>query len=286
MKIIFCFIFKFLFAISLISAQDTYEEALLAEQDNNFIKASVLYEKILFESQDSILINKVLVAKANNYIIQKQYNEAINFITKSVYLASSPTTIYILSEKLILCYYITKQHDLALNQISISQNNDLANHDWLIFFKILNLNELTKWNEAKNEYISWLKINELDSLNIDKYNSIPKLKSEVKAGWLGLLPGLGLVYSKNYLEAMASLLLQGSFGYFAYASYVDQYYFSSWLLGIGLTGSFYLGGQRRSIELVKNYNLKKATIYNFELKQFLTNQMNNILNNKKEANKK
>ena len=69
----------------------------------------------------------------------------------------------------------------------------------------------------------------------------PKKKSPLFAGILSaIVPGLGRIYTGDYGEAAASLLLTGIFGYLAYSNFRDGYMQRGFIFG--LITAFFQGG--------------------------------------------
>jgi tetratricopeptide (TPR) repeat protein len=252
-----------------VKSQHFLDSAKHYENQQQFVKASVFYERILFEpvnqnEVDIAIINKIECLKKQGLFLQ-----ASRFIKSNLQLIGSDSFRYKIYEQWILCSYLTNHFEEGLSIIeqakSYFPNN--VNADWLNFFKILFLNEQNNWNAAKIAYKEWLLQKNRDTTSLTIYNNLPHLKSEKKAKWLAtLLPGTGMLYANNFPEAVASVLLQGLGLYYGYISLEAKYYLSTWLVGLGVYGSFYLGGVRRTETLVKNYNKKLSSKFNDKLK--------------------
>lgn len=277
MKIKFYLICTFLCVICLtkVQSQNRLDSAKLYENIQHFINASVAYERILFERSSQNEVDIAIVNKIECLKKQHLFIDATHFIKQNLHQIVSDSLKYKVYEQWILCTYLTNHFEEGISLIEQAKiyfpNN--VNANWLNFFKVLFLNEQNNWNEAKIVYKEWLLQKSSDTTSINIYNNIPHLKNEKKAKWLAtLLPGSGMLYANNFSEAAASVLLQGLGLYYGYISFIDKYYLSTWLVGLGVYGSFYMGGVRRTEALVKNYNKKLSSQFNDKLKKKLLEQ--------------
>lgn len=276
MKIKFCLICIFLCVIFSTKSQSIFDAAKQLEMSGKFIEASVMYERVLFEPENSKQFYQAVFAKIECLKRQQLYSDAVEFIKKNVYQIIGDSLKNNIYSQWALCNYLNNQLDEA---ISIVEQTKIyfplyADTKWLNFIKIVSLNEQTKWNEAKLVYGEWLKSNQMDSTLICIYDSIPKLKSERKASLLAtFIPAGGLIYAGKYGEAITSIILQSAGLYYAFVSYEAKYYLSAWLVGTGIAGSFYFGSGRRTETVIKDYNKKKAAAFNDKLKFKLIEQI-------------
>lgn len=276
MKIKFCLIFIFLCEVFLTKAQNKLDIAKQFVDGKQYIEASVLYERIIFEPEDIPQLYQAIAGKIECLKKQHQYIEAIEFIKKNIFQLSNDSLKSAVYTQWILCNYLANQLDETISLIE--QSNiyfpRYIDNKWLGFLKVICLNEQLKWGEAKQVYTQWLRSNKMDTAFAKIYDTIPKLKSENKASWLAtFIPGGGLIYAGKYGEAITTILLQGAGLYYAYISYESKYLLSAWLVGTGIAGSFYFGSGRRTETVVKEYNKKKSAAFNDKFKHKIIGQL-------------
>lgn len=275
MKIKFYSTCIFLCVIYLTNAQSQknyLDSAKKYEDAKQFTTASIFYERLIFEPENQEEYEKAVIGKIECLKSQFLYLNTINFIKFHINQIINNDIKYKLYEQWILLCYLTNQYEEGLSLIETTKLNfpELENKKWLCFLKIISLNEQNNWHNAKNVLRNWLINNKEDTLLLNVYNNIPKLKNENKASWLAtLIPGAGLVYVNNYQEALASILLQATGLFYGFVSFQSKYYLSSWLVGLGTFGSFHFGGVRRTEILVRDYNLKKTIDFNKKIKNEL-----------------
>lgn len=274
----------FLCGVSLIKAQlsspSLFEVATQKELKKDFEGAAIVYERIIFDATDDSVIFKAVIGKVNCYKQKGDFVSAYNYLQKNSNIFFSDTLKCKIYEQWILCAYLTNKLEQCISLIEQARVYfpNLVNHNRLSFFKILSLNEQHKWIEAKVNFIEWLNKVHLDTSTYNLYAKIPKLKSSKKAEALStFLPGAGQIYANKPLEGFTSILLQGAGVYYGVINFYDKYYFSSWLVGLGLAGSFHFGGVRRAEELVRVYNLKKTSNYNAEVRSKIIEVMSPYL---------
>jgi hypothetical protein len=269
MKIKFYLIFKYLFVTFLAINVNAQSDSSLV-----FIERAVQYERIIFEEKNKSSVDEAILGKLNLLITYKDYTNAIKFIDANINQASSNSLKAKFIEKKVWLLYITEDYNeslLTIQNIPTLIENQV-NYKWLYFLKSLNLIEKNNWQEAK----ATLQENRplyliYDSVKIDSlFGKYPTLKSEKKAGWLAtFLPGSGLIYAKKPVEGITNIVLISGFLYFGWYYFLQKQYLTSWLIGGGLAGSFYMGGVRRTERVVTDYNKKVLLKYNIQIKKKL-----------------
>jgi tetratricopeptide (TPR) repeat protein len=281
MKIKYCLTFIFLCVTYLISAQEYHylDSAKKYDSQNEFVKASVFYERVLFGPAGEQDLYDAFFFKIESLKKQQAFLSAVQFIKQNINLIENDSVKNKVYKQWILCSFLNSQYDEAISLVELSKNYfaKYVDYKWVNFLKILSLNNQNNWVEAKNTYKTWLIDLKMDTaLAEQRYQKLPKLKSENTASWLAtIIPGAGQIYTKNYLEAFASISLQTIGILYGINSFQNKYFLSSWLVGLGTFGSFHFGGVRRSVELVKQYNKKKSSDFNEKLKLVLIDQLNN-----------
>jgi TM2 domain-containing membrane protein YozV len=271
----------FLCVTSLIKAQPSLtliEQAKQKELLGLHFEASILFDRVLFEENlENTFVIESIFGKVRCLKKMKLFVQANNFIKANINLLKSDSLKYQLQEDWILNSYLTNQLDECISIIEQTKllYPSIYNKNWLLPLHILCLNEQRKWLQAKQVCLEWYRENKFDTTTIVQlYSKIPKLKSEDKAAWLStFIPGAGQLYAGKPFEALASIIIQGAGIYYGVISFQDKYYLSSILIGGGIFGSFHFGGVRRSEELVRQYNLKKSTSFNVQLRKILLQQI-------------
>lgn len=115
--------------------------------------------------------------------------------------------------------------------------------------------------ESSFIYADYANRNKEISLNLAQL----KLKSPTTAGVLGLIPGLGYVYSGSLTTGLSALLLNGLLGYATYTS------FDTGNTGVGIlsgvfTSAFYFGSISGGIKATKRTNEHKKNNFKRRLK--------------------
>jgi len=270
MKMKYCLTCIFLCVTISINAQDSslFILANAKQQAKNYIEASVLYERILFNTSDEQVAYKAIMGKiqclkqAHDFVKAKLYIKAnINLLTKD----SFKTNLF---QEWVTCTYLSNDLEETLSLIEQAKTNyPNADNNWLSFIKILSLNEQNKWNDARIEYKAWLVKNKLDSNEVNIYQYKPRLKSESRAQWLStVIPGGGQFYVGKPWEGLMAVLIQASCVWYGVASFENKYYLSAWFIGGGLFGSFHQGSVRRVEELARQYNKRKSSAFNTVLR--------------------
>lgn len=282
----FCLICIFLYATFSTKAQKGNDvENLFAKAEENlatqkFLEAEIIYERILFDSDDQNISFKAIIAKTTSYKKQSKFVTAFNFLKKNINTVHADSLKYMIYEQLIICSYLANQLEQT---VSLTEQTKIYfptffNYNRLMFLKILALNEQNKWIDAQQSFKELLSHNNLDTLYATIYNKLPKLKSSKKAEFLStFFPGGGQFYANKPLEGITSFLIQAIGAYYALYSFQQHYYFSSWLVGLGIAGSFHFGSVRRAEELVRVYNLKKSAFFNAQLREKLSNTLTNLI---------
>jgi TM2 domain-containing membrane protein YozV/cytochrome c-type biogenesis protein CcmH/NrfF len=259
-------------AFSTDAQQNDLAEADTLFRQGKYFESSVSYERVLFGNYDLNTEYRAITGKLSCLKKQQQFAKAVTFIAQNMHNDLPDTIKTGLLYEQTLCSYLTAYFENTISLVDQISNNYPAydNLAFLHMLKILSLNELQRWNEAKAEYQEWLKnFTNIDTI-VNPYISLPKLKNENTAQWLStFIPGAGQIYAGKPFEGLVTILLQGGAIYFGIITWQQKYYISAWLGGVGLFGSFHNGGVRRSEVLVKQYNRKKVIEFNGKVKEEL-----------------
>lgn len=245
-----------------------------------YFEASVSYERMLYNNYNIEWDCKALTGKLQCLKKQQQYQVAADFIMRNNdnKFPDSIRSQFLYQQA--LCLYLAGNFDNCLSlirQINYLYPN-FDNNRMLQLLNILSLNELKRWQEGQAEYQNFIRhyFPEDSTAFQNPYIHIPKLKNENTAQWLStFLPGAGELYAGKPIEALASIILQGTAIYFGIVSWQQKYYFSTWFVGAGLFASFHNGGVRRSEKLVQIYNKKQVMNFNERIKKQMIELINN-----------
>lgn len=234
-----------------------------------YFEATVFCERTLFENKKETTEIQAVLLEIQCYKQMHEFAKATRFIQSVQPRIHSDSLQRVLYHELATNYYLAGDFENALAVIDRAAILYAADNDkrWMQLLKVLSLNELRRWSDAAVTYRQQPMAG--DSLP-DYYAQLPHFKSEDKAAWLAtFIPGAGHFYAGKTWEGLASIAIQGAGVYYGVISWIDRYYLSAWLIGGGIAGSFHFGGVRRSQELVRIYNRRKAYEFNERVKQAL-----------------
>jgi len=242
--------------------------------------AAIEFERAFFYAEDVEEKNYSLLKKAECLKQLEKFELAEKCLMRINYFGISDTMVYTARHQTALCAYLSEhftnaESQLLQMQLSVKDTN-LTSASLPLFALVLN--ELQKWDEAKNVLLKYIKNSSIkqttkDSLkreteNLYQTKNYPKLKKANKAKVLAsIIPGMGQVYAGYFWEGAAN----GSFQAIAllataYGIYTG-YYVTSAVVSFGLFQKFYAGAIVRTDFLVQKKNYKLLRNYNDKLKE-------------------
>lgn len=250
----------------------------------NYFKASIEYERLIFHQTQAQKINFYRYYKALCYKNLSDYQRAITEL-ETIYFSNSSDTLYsyvVYAEA--LCLYLNDDALKALWKI-----NEFANrsHDTIAYqqfrpLKILCYNEQHDWAGAKNELHNLVHsaliaetkketfIFQIDSLYNKK--SIPKIRSIKKAENLSrFIPGAGQLYVGKAGEGIINFLINASLLAFSVHQFYYQFYITGYIAGLGMFNKIYHGGIQRAGHLAAEKNKVQTDAFNRTLNSFMIN---------------
>ncbi|MBI3501540.1 MAG: hypothetical protein HY063_07080 [Bacteroidetes bacterium] len=247
-----------------------------------YYPAAVEYERTAFLSVNNSGRTIALLKKAECYKQMENFSEAEKSTERIIYTNLSDTLLAEAREQSALCAYLAGDFSNAENHLvqmhAFVKDSSLIKNTLPLYALVLN--ELQRWNEAKEKIFRAVELSELSQQEKDALKksleqlyapqNYPHLKKLLKAQKMSaFLPGLGQLYAGYFWEGAASAFLNvaslGLTGYFIYA----KLYFTAATLGTGMFSKFYLGGSRRLEYLVAKKNYKLLRGYNDEMKKFI-----------------
>jgi TM2 domain-containing membrane protein YozV len=239
-----------------------------------YFEASIAWERVLFENKDPRQQVAAILGYTQSLKQEGLFDPAVSFLESWQAFPFPDSDRVRIHYQLILCSYLGGHFENVLSLVDRwpHEHAGASPAPLLVVLKILSLNELQRWEDAKKVYAAFVAeqlraprrpaaySRELPS---DLYVQIPRLKSVSKAEALStFIPGAGQFYAGRPGEAIFSILVQAAGIYFAVLSFQQQYYVSAWLVGAALFGAFHMGGVRRAQVLVQRYNRKKMIAFN------------------------
>lgn len=271
MKIRFYLICISLCAISTISAQGNRwlneGDSLLAKGD--YFRAGICFERVLFAGNNDGNTYEAVTKKLDCLKKQDKFTEAEKFISGVLFPVFSKEQIIWLSEQRVLCAYLAGQFEntVSLVNMLVIQFPEYKPAELMQVLRVLSYNELEQWSDAEKAWLVWAEGRDSATVKNNPYNRLPRFKSVDKAETLAtFIPGAGQFYAGRPVEAVVGILIQAAGVYYGVISFQDRYYLSAWA-GAGIFGSFHMGGVRRSMALVKQYNRKKMATFNAQVRE-------------------
>lgn len=269
-----CLICTFLlggFSISHAQNKGIFNEPDSLYAIKQYDEAFVAFERICYFSEDGLKKTEALYRKAECLKQLKRFNEAERCLNR-IDLSELPDS---LSFKI--------RYQAALNAYLGSHFTDAESYLTQLFFYIpdsnlttkalplfaLVLNELQKWNEAKEIFMKHHSNDSLTANILALYNpkNTPKLKNLEKAKLLStLIPGTGQMYAGYFWEGLGNASLQVVCLGFTGVAIWQKYYVSSLFVGYSTFFRFYQGGVVRTEYLVNKKNYELTRRYNDKLK--------------------
>ncbi|MFY0674211.1 MAG: hypothetical protein JXQ87_12460 [Bacteroidia bacterium] len=230
----------------------------------NFEQAAVEYERlILLDSASSDSFKHLaLVSYRKAELLETALNRIDSWHPKA---ASESEFRAPFASEYALCLTGLGYYNDAIDFLNKNSNID-SDHKFLL--ESINYSYLGEWTKAKEklEFIKQESITkDVLSKGIDKGLGL-KLKKPGLAATLSIVPGLGRVYTGNYIDAGLSVLVIGTFTWQAYTGF-DQNGITSvygWLTG-GIATGFYFGNIYGSYRAAQLINKQKIEAILFEV---------------------
>jgi hypothetical protein len=264
-------IFIFLCVPFITNGQFTVADSLY--QLGNIQYASLEYERVVYSNEDPTIKNRALLQKAYCLKNLGDHVGAYKTLQRANYFVSQDSLNFKMRYELALNAYLSGDFNTALGQLTqieyFFKDNGYTD---ILYLHILTLNELKKWNEAKEKYKQYASNNNVSVSADEAYYFLdkPRLRNPEKAEKISyILPGIGQMYAGYPVKGMVSSLIQLSLmGFGAYSLY-EGYFFTGALTGIGLFWSFYTGGARNAKYLAQRKNEELVNTYNSEVKEII-----------------
>lgn len=281
MIITFCTIFIFLCGeLSISFAQNNLfrlADSLYSNAD--YKVAAIEYERICFLSDDNFSRTDALLKKAQCLKQLQKFSEAEDCLMRVNFFELNDTLTSIIRYQTALCAYLSENFtnaEFQLIQLHHFIKDSTLTQNSLVLYGLV-LNELGKWNEAKDKIYRFVKLSDLSTGSKDSLFAMldmvytpqlyPKLKKLKKAQLLSaFIPGSGQIYLGYPREGIVNALLQASALALTAYGIITQYYVTSLLVSYGLFQRFYTGGIKQLDYLVNKRNHFLLRDFNNKLK--------------------
>jgi len=235
-------------------------------QAGDIYSAKLEYERIIFYNIYPELTNQAILRKSFCYKKLKQYDQSLLNLERANLFSSNDSLNFALRKEISLSAYLAGEFEIVQNQLA--QINfyveDTTFTAGLKYLEILTLNNLHKWEEARNmattyneNYILGLKIDELYGT---KY---PKVRTGNKFEYLAtIFPGFVQAREGKVFDGIISAGLRGGALAWGLHQVLNDFIFSGIITGGGLYYIFYTGAIHYARELTKENNQRRIKEYN------------------------
>ncbi len=268
------YIFLFVLSINSLSAQ-TFQLADYLFKEANFTEAALEYERTYFYAKDNSIKTEAKYRRALCYRSLGESEKAISDLQKiNLFTASKDMRIKVIYESIINSFLLKKykQVELYINKMKF-YNKDKNSYLCLIPTYILSLNSTREWIKAKEQFIYY--VNSLEISAEKKNNILLKIESlyakknipkeyikKTAVHWSRFIPGAGQMYTGNVVEGLFAFSLCSAFVFTAGYSFYYEYYFTGYILGLGMLYESYMGGMKRVAYLVDRKNNDTMNLFN------------------------
>jgi len=268
-------IYIFLFVLSLTSFAQDFSQADSLFKENKFLEASIEYARTSFYSKDVVLKQEASYRRALCYRYMGESNRALTELQRiNLFRASSDFRVKVIYES-VLNSFIIKDYNgvkLLVNKLRFYEK-DYSKIKNVLPTYIMSLNALREWDSAKKEYLAYVNTLSVSQKVKDRYlleldniyakKNIPKeYSAKTASNWSRFIPGAGHIYTGRITEGLFAFTMCAGFALSGAYMIYYQYYFTGYVLGIGLWYKSYMGGIRRSSYLANRKNIESLNQFN------------------------
>jgi hypothetical protein len=256
-------------------------DSLLARQE--WFTASILFRKAAWLAGGGESAAAYALRAAQSLAAGSQFKDAAALLRETPVEGLADSSVFNLRYHSALYAFMDRDFAFADNALMqadyLIADSMITSRGWLLHALILN--EQLRWDEA-NFYVQRLNnlvyANDADvrlklANNLNQSYSVkarPRLKSQSKARRMStFVPGLGQVYAGFPGEGITVFVTVTAIAGAALVGILNQYYFTSIVLGNYVFGKFYLGGLARTEFLVDKSNYLRTHPYNKQLREFI-----------------
>ena len=279
----FCWICTFLCALFSTEALAQPEQAWRQQADSLFAaqryrQAALAYERIVYLNPGPERTGEALLRKGRAQKQLQQYAQAQATLERADLFQVSDSLAHRLRLEAALNAYLAGHFTEAEGHLAQLRYfaKDTARAMEAAYLHILTLNELQRWDEARQLLDRYLRYYRLPGDAEALYSGIArmKLKSADKAEFLSTFaPGLGQVYAGHFFKGVASaVLVVGSFAFSLANLFLLHRYALAFGTSFGMTHVFYSGGIRHSRYLAEQHNMHLIKEQQRQLSNFILQQ--------------
>jgi hypothetical protein len=242
--------------------------------------ASIYYRKAAFFSDAPVTAGFFLVRAAESLAETRRYNESIE-VLNSINTAGLPDSLTFRVKYTAALYaYLNSEFSLAQN--FLLQARYLITDSLLIYqtylLEALSMHEQYRWAEARqlvlqlNSFVNRTEngLRQAKETEINELygsQSLPHIRNKKKAVRMStFFPGLGQTYAGYPAEGALSFCSIAATSAVALYGLLNQYYFTSFVLGNYIVGKFYQGGLARTEFLIDKRNYVRSHGFNKALR--------------------
>lgn len=271
----------FLFVPFLTKAQQNLADSLFSTQD--YYQASLSYERALYVNDQPELRNSLLLKKTYCLKALSWYEEAYKNLLRANLFTDSDSSNFEHRYEIVLNAYLAGDYDIAYNHIK-QLNHFIESEIFLMraaYLEILILNEMLKWDEAKDRLVAYNTSHQVD-INVDslyEFLKKPQIRKLKKTESLATIaPGLVQVREGKVLQGLTSAAIRGSLVYLVIKELIAHYLFSGAFTGVAVYYLFYQGGVQYAIKLTQQRNAEKIEAYNRGIRNIILDKELSIIN--------
>ena len=258
------------------AAQNVFHKADSLFAVGTYFPAAVEYERIVFQSEDLKEKSLALLKKSYAYKAHGAYQKSFNTLQRiDIYDLNDSLQFEIRYEKILNAYLAGNYKEAEAEIIQLEYyTDDEAKADQARYLKILVLNELQQWQEAKNEFEIYIKNKDanFDVEEVYYFTDKPKIRDPKKASLLStFIPGAGQIYGGAVLSGLGSFAIQSALLAFGIYNLWSGYYFTGFFTGLGMFQAFYFGGIQHAAYVTNKKNEEKIRKYNDGVKEIILN---------------
>ena len=279
-----CIFLCALFSIDGAQAQsaDPFVEANALFKELKYYQASLAYERIVFTAVDELTRARANLKRTECLKQVGQYDKAIHCLERiSMPLVPDSIRAQTLYQMALVSYLNGrfKEAEYHINRLERTPNAAVIIADSKLI-KLLTLNELLKWEDAKAIALEMAAIaptTQRDSVTqlIETWYSkkgLPKLKKERRAELLStFFPGSGQVYVGKPLEGLFNFTLQVATIAYSVFNILSANYISAAGVSVTLFRTFYTGGITRTKFLARQHNHRVVREFNDKVNALFVN---------------
>jgi len=229
-----------------------------------------LVEKKIFQTQDPLRVNELLVAKSDIEVDNNRPEDAIRTLRRIDTLHFSTGSYNAYYFKLSLASILSTQFDQALEELSRIRPQNDSELSEIRFLTVFILNEMENFEDCNAALIRDSMASTCTAVSPTSIPLHPAYKDPGKAFRLSsFLPGAGQTYAGHFGKGLLSFALTAGFMTFGVYNFIDGYYAMSVVSGLFPALKFYQGGKRLSESLALKYNSEKT----MELKRLYRSQI-------------